>query len=440
MAETKKLLIVGGGFTGLTAAYELSKGTDFSVTLVERSDHLGGLAAGFPLLGTSLEKTYHHLFTTDTAILGLVEELGLAGQLMWCDSSMGIYRGGRTYPFMTPVDLLRFAPCAWPGRLRVGLTALYLKHNRNWRGFASRRASEWMARACGRSAMDTIWTPLLKGKFDQYAESISMAWLWARINTRANSRPPGGTREQLGYFRGGFACVIERLQPELLRRQVRIQTGAAVSGFSLQERSALINGQKERFDFCVFTGPSPALAALLPADPQLQGYGQRLRQIQYLGAITLVFVSEQDIGRYYWLNINEPGAPFLIFVNHTRLVDKRLYQSKHVYYIGAYSPADSPLFSLSDEELTRRWWDYLRRIFPEFDPAQVQERYVFRFKAAQHIVDTQYEEKIPPYRTPLPGLFLANFSQIFPQDRGTNWAVSEGQKIAALIRKEADMR
>ena len=150
MSAPKKILIVGGGFTGLTAAYKLSQEPDFSVTLVEGSDHLGGLAAGFPLLGTTLEKAYHHIFLTDADILKLVEELDLTGKLIWCESSVGIYRDGSVYPFMSPLDLLRFKPCSLPGRLRFGLIALYLQKKKNWRGFVTQTANEWLARACGR--------------------------------------------------------------------------------------------------------------------------------------------------------------------------------------------------------------------------------------------------------------------------------------------------
>ncbi len=362
---------------------------------------------------------------------------------------MGIGSGGATvpwvfiseagpYPFMTPLDLLRFKPCGLAGRLRLGLVALYLKHKRDWRGFVGRRAHEWMAKTCGRDAMQSVWTPLLKGKFDHYYDSVSMAWLWARINTRANSRPPGGGREKLGYFHGGFAVLVERLRSELVRRNVRIETGVTLESFALGGRVAIVNGRAEPFDYCIFTGPSPALAKVLPQDPSLAGYLHQLRSIEYLGAVCLVFVSDQDIGDYYWLNVNEPGAPFLVFLNHTRLVGTELYQSKHVYYIGAYRPADGPFFALPDDEITRQWLDYLRKIFPEFDPARVGERHLFRFKAAQQIVDTRYPERIPAHKTPVPGLFLANFSQIFPEDRGTNWAVSEGLKIAAQVRQEAE--
>ncbi|MGA2786398.1 MAG: NAD(P)/FAD-dependent oxidoreductase, partial [Verrucomicrobiota bacterium] len=421
MSAPKNILIIGGGFTGLTAAYKLSREPGFAITLVEGSDHLGGLAAGFPLLGTSLEKTYHHLFLMDTCILDLVKELGLYDRLLWCESSVGIFRNGKIHPFKTPLDLLRFTPCSLSGRLRTGFTALYLKHRKNWRGFTRRTAHDWMTRACGRSAMAAIWTPLLRGKFDRHFDRVSMAWFWARIHTRANSRS-GSSGEKLGYFRGGFNVVTAALENEIRRRGVKILTGAAVEKIS-DGRTAVINGETVPFDFCVFTGPSPAFARLLPAQDSLNDYAAKLRSIEYLGAACLVFTSDQDLGDCYWVNVNEPGAPFLVFLNHTRLVDKSFYGGKRVYYIGAYLAPEGRTFSLPDDELMKSWFDYLPKLFPEFDPQRVEEKHLFRFRAAQHIVDTDYEAKIPPYQTPLPGVFLANFSQIFPEDRGTNFAV-----------------
>ena len=431
MSAPKKILIIGGGFTGLTAACRLSRDPDFSVTLVEASDHLGGLAAGFPLCGTSLERTYHHLFLTDTAILDLVKELGLQEKLVWRDSSIGIFRNGKIHPFKSPLDLLRFAPCSFPGRLRTGFAALYLKHQKNWRGFTRQTAHDWMTRACGASAMESIWTPLLKGKFDRHFQNVSMAWFWARIHTRANSRSGGGG-EKLGYFRGGFNVVTAALENELRRRGVKIMTGAHVETIS-SERTARINGETVPFDFCVFTGPSPAFAGLLPARESLKDYAAKLHSIEYLGAVCLVFTSDQNLGDYYWVNVNEPDAPFLVFLNHTRLVGREAYGGRHVYYIGAYLAPEGGVFGLPDAELTARWLGYLAKMFPEFDPGRLGEKHVFRFRAAQHIVDTQYAEKIPDYRTPLPGVWLANFSQIFPEDRGTNFAVREGEKVARMI-------
>ena len=374
------------------------------------------------------------MFLTDTHILNLVLELGLQDKLVWCDSSVAIYRDGKIHAFKTPLDLLRFSPCSFTGRVRTGLMTLYLKHQKDWRGFARQTAHGWLTRACGASAMAAIWTPLLRGKFNRHFDRVSMAWFWARLHVRANSRGRGGG-EQLGYFHGGFNVITTALENELRRRGVQIRTGAAVEKISA-DRTAVIQGETVPFDFCLFTGPSPAFAGLLPAQESLRDYAAKLRGIEYLGAACLVFTSDQNLGDYYWINVNEPDAPFLVFLNHTRLMDKSLYGGKHVYYLGAYLPPEGNLFLMSDAGLAGLWFDYLKQLFPEFDAARVDERHLFRFRAAQHIVDTAYEERIPDYRTPLPGVFLANFSQIFPEDRGTNFAVREGLKMAALLQRE----
>lgn len=431
MSETKHILIAGGGYTGLSAAWRLSALPDCTVEVVESSATLGGLAGGCRIAGTSIEKTYHHIFRTDTEVIRLADEIGASACLHWLDSSMGVYLGGKIHPFTTPLDLLRFAPCSLSGRLRTGATIAYLQKRKNWRTLAAQSASAWMRRACGASAMRTIWAPLLSGKFDRHAEEVSMAWLWARIHTRANSRRKGG--EQLGYFRGGFSVLTDALARALVLRGVHIRIEAPVEAFDEEARRARIAGQWEDFDACLFTGPCATFARLMPPRPGLDQYRRKLESIRYLGAVSLVFSSDQVLGDRYWLNINEPGAPFLVFLRHTRLVAATDYNNRQIYYLGAYLAEDNDLARLQDGELIRIWFAYLRRIFPSFDPAQVRERHLFRFAAAQHIADTGYEPRIPASRTPLPGVLLSNFAQIYPEDRGVNFAVRAGFRIAGQI-------
>lgn len=435
---SQPILIIGGGFTGLTTALRLAQQGGYDITLVEQAAELGGLAAGFSIAGTSLEKTYHYLFTSDDYAIRLAHEMGVQEHLFWAETSNAIFLQGKVHPFTTPMDVLRFSPCGWLSRLRIGFTILYLKHRKQWRGLLPQTAQAWMTRACGRRGMETIWTPLLRGKFGSRYDTVSMAWLWTRIHTRANSRASGGV-EKLGYFRGGFNILTSALASELRRRGVKIMTSTSVEKLS-GDRTAVINGASVPFAACIFTGSSAALARLLPAGGSPVGYSEKLTSVGYLGAVCLIFTSNQDLGDAYWVNINEPGAPFLVFINHSRLVGRELYGGKHVYYLGAYLPVDEPRFRMSDAELTRLWLDYLPRLYPAFEAARMEEQHIFRFRAAQHVVDTQYEAKIPEYRTPLPGVYLANFSQIFPEDRGTNFAIREGEKIAALVRGDLAAR
>jgi protoporphyrinogen oxidase len=377
------------------------------------------------------------LFLTDSAILGLAQELGVADRVCWGDSTVGVYLGGRIHPFTTPLDVLRFSPCSLFGRLRLGLTMLYLQKKSNWKPLASQTAYDWLAKACGPGAMQTVWGPLLDGKFSHSSREVSMAWIWARVHSRTNSR--AGGFEKLGYFRGGFAVLIRRLEEELRKANVSFRLGSPVEAIELGQagRAVRVAGESIPFDRCVFTGPSFALARLLPAGSVAETYRERLKAVRCLGAVCLVFVSDQDLAKQFWINMHEKDAPFLVCVQHTRLVGTEMYGGKHVYYLGCYLPQDSPVFQEDEESLVTRWFAYLKTIFPDFNSCRVESRHVFRFNAAQHVVDTDYLSKIPDYRTPVPGVYLANFSQIFPEDRGTNFAVREGIRIANLAREDA---
>lgn len=432
----QRIAVIGGGFTGLAAAYDLAK-QGHAVTILERSPDLGGLASGFQIQGTSLEKTYHHLFKTDTDILSLCEELGLKDRLIWHETSMAVYFENQVYPFGTPLDLLRFKPLSLWNRIRCGVVLLYLQTTNNWQAFNTISALAWMKKWSGAQATRVIWEPLLKGKFSTHHDRVSMAWLWGRIHTRGNSKEHGSTKETLGYINGGFVVLVEALRQALLNRGAKIFTNVLVQTIrphgDTPRVSYTLNQDliDQEFDKVVVTTPSSVFASFIQ-ESATKEYLQLLNSVDYLGAICLVFSSDQSLSKYYWHNINDPTFPFLVFVQHTRYIDTSHYGGKEVYYLGSYLPNDHPSFTMDDAALKRLWFSYLKKIFPDFDERRITDAHLFRFKNAQHIVDLSYERKIPPYQTPISGVYLANFSQIFPDDRGTNFAVREGRKVAKL--------
>jgi protoporphyrinogen oxidase len=429
-----RIAIIGGGFTGLTAALRLS-GQGHEVEIFEASETIGGLAGSFKIEGENIEKTYHHLFRTDIHIIELVTELGLQDKLIWRDSSLGIYFEGKIYPFMTPFDLIKFPPLTFVDRVKTGITTLYLQFTKNWKKFENITAYRFMSKWTGKSSMRAIWEPLLKGKFDKYYDKVSMAWLWARIHIRANSRQKGESGEKLGYFKGGFQIVIDRILEELGRNKVKIHLKTPIS--KIEEDGEFVRVGNDSFDKAIATIPSGIFGKLIESNKSVsEKYIAKLNSIDYLGAVVMVFSSEQDIGEYYWNNINDLESPFLVFLNHTKLIDKSNYNEKYVYYIGSYVAHSHKYFEISNEQLELLWFDYLKKIFPDFDVNQIREKHLFKLKNAQHIVDLNYKSKIPDYKTPIKNLFLANFSQIYPEDRGTNYAVREGNKIAELIMSE----
>jgi protoporphyrinogen oxidase len=399
-----KIAIIGGGMTGMVAARELAiKG--FEVDLYERSEFLGGLLAGFMLGKSHLEKAYHHIFKTDGEILGLIKELGLEEKMVWKESSIAIYNGREIQPFVTPIDLLKFKGLDLFSKVRLGIVSLWLAYDKNWQKYEKVTAVEWIKKYCGSRAYKVIWEPLLKGKFHDRYEEISMAWLWARIHTRSGSKDKNG-KEYLGYMTGGFEQLIGALEKELVKLKVNIYKNETVDLATIEAK----------YDRVVYTGP--------------------LKEVEYLGAICIILESSQNLSSYYWHNINDLNSPFLAFIQQTNLIDKKHYRGNHVYYLGSYLPQNHEWFDKDQKEVEKIYLDYLKKIFPNFERKKIKSINTFRFKTAQHLVTTKY--KVPEYKVS-EKIYQANFAQIYPEDRGTNFAVREGKKMAIMIEKSFEI-
>lgn len=398
MSKKQKIAIIGAGLTGLVAGYRLTQ-KGHKVTIFERSGDIGGLMGGFEIGGTSLEKAYHHIFDTDKYIISLAEELGLKEKLKWYRDNVGLYYGGKMYPFMGAMDLLQFKPLDFMAKVRLGLVKIWLQMDNNWRKYENITAAEWMKKYCGKRGYEVIWEPLLRGKFHKFYDKVSMAWLWARIHTRGDSR--------LGYMTGGFKIIADELAKKIKEKggEIKLKAEAEPSGLL---RSARNDGSG--FDKVLFTGPS--------------------KKVDYLGAICVIFTSKQNLSPYYWHNINDTDSPFLAFIQHTNLVDKNNYGNRHVYYLGTYVPLDHENFSMTDKDLYKNFFDYLKKIKPDFDEKMIENKWNFRLKNAQHVVTKNYQ--VPKSKIG-ENIYQANFAMIYPEDRGINFAVKEGGKVAKLI-------
>lgn len=391
-----KILVVGAGIGGMTVAYRLlQKG--YQVTVVEKDKDLGGLLGGFSMYGTNLEKSYHHVFKTDKYIIALIEELGLEKKLKWYESKTGLYYEGKMYPFAGAIDLLRFKPLGFMDKVRLGLMKIYLEKENNWQKFEGVLAYKWLEKWCGQRAYQIVWKPLLKGKFADRYKDISMAWMWARINTRGNSSESG--KELLGYMQGGFDQITQELA-----KRIKKMGGTIKTNYGFGPAKAL---QDNKYDFIITS--------------------QNLKNVDYLGAITVVFSSKQKLSPYYWHNINDTNSPFLAFIEHTNLVGTKNYRGRHIYYMGTYLPQNHHYFIDSDKKIYDDFFEYLGKIFPDFERKQVEKKWIFKFKNAQHIVTRNYKKQITRNQKK-EKIININFANIYPEDRGINFAVREALK------------
>ena len=431
--------IIGGGLTGLTTAYQLAK-EDVDATVFEASDRLGGLAAGYELAGYRMEQAYHFLYKTDEFILAMVEELGLTDKLTYHKSSVSTYYGDKLYPMESPIDLIKFTPISFFDRIRAGVTVLWLQRERNWRKLSETTALEWLRKYAGRAVTDVIWEPLLRGKFDRYYDKVTMSWLWGRVLQRVDSRDAKLGGEALGYFDGGFKTVIEALEAPVREAGTEIRFNSFIDKLHHDDATGKVivtlkGGEEQVFDRVLATVPSNVLAKMIAGyeekDPE---YFQKIRSVDYLDAAVLSFCTPQKITDFYWHNINTPNSPFVVFLSFTALIGTENFDGNHIYYIGDYIPPEHKYMSMPEEELKELWYSELKKMFPDFDPSQIIDDGLFRMRNAQHIVDIGFEEnKLVPHETPCPGVLMCNFSQIYPMDRGTNYAIRDGNRMAKML-------
>ena len=438
----KKVAVIGGGFTGLVAARRLAM-LGYQVDLYEAQKELGGLVAGFTLKnGAHLERAYHFLYPTDTYMIGLSKELGISDKLKFYRSSIGSFYNGKLYPFMTPVDLLKCPGISFFGKVRTGFMSLYLERVKNWEPLSRITALEWLNKYNGKKVTSVLWEPLLTGKFDKYYDQVTMAWLWGRIRQRQDAKKAGEKFERLGYYDGGFHAVTEALVQEIKKLKVTIHTESPITSISHanHDRVNIVVGGKElTYDSVVSTVPSYVFAKQIAADQTVSDdYKQKLASIDYLDAVLMVISTPQAISDYYWHQFQDKNAPFLVALSLTALTkNTKPYGGNHVYYIGDYVTHDSKIMSDSTDGIRSMWLKGLKDLFPDFDESLIDESHVFKFRNAQHIVDVGYQDnKLTTMETPIKNAYLSNFSQIFPQDRGTNYAVRDGEEVARLVDKK----
>jgi protoporphyrinogen oxidase len=439
ISSNSRVAIVGGGFTGLVSAYRLAQ-SGAQVTIYEQSDVLGGLAAGCTLAGLPLERAYHFIYKTDNYIFDLTKELGVENHIEFYPSTSGFFYKDFLSPFTTALDLLRFKPLSLIERVRTGIVGLLLQTVTDWEPLQKYTAHEWLTKLNGKKVTSIIWEPLLRGKFDRYFDTVTMSWLWGRIAIRAKSRDISGN-ERLGYVKGGFRIISEKIEQEITKRGGIIKTSSVLTNVVRQKNGTIevvANGQGETFDAVLFTTPSQTATTLLVNNEELTSkYVEKANLVKYLDAVVMPFVTDQKIGPYFWYNISDERIPFLTVLSTSALTGEDLFGGKHVYYIGAYVPREHRYMSMKEEDLKEEWFVGLATLFPTFERSSVIESALFRMKDAQHIVGKNYREnELLPYETPVQGVYLANFTQIYPDDRGVNFAVREGGVVANEILKE----
>ena len=428
-----RVAVIGAGVAGLVAAYRLTP--EHEVDVYERWPGLGGMAATIDVGdGHLLERYYHHLFTTDRHIAALYDELGL--ELEWRPSSVAMFAHGRQWPFTTPGDLLRFGPLPPLDRVRMGAAVVALQRLANDRApFERVTARAWIEKWMGRAAWREVWGPMLRGKFGARADDIAMVWIWNKLRLR---RGEDSREEKLGYPAGSWEPLFEALRQRIETRgrvlvdcpavrispELEVTYGAPGSFRAGHDPRRFEAAGSERYDRVIATVPHDIFAQLtgLPEPP-----------IEYFAALCLLLELDRPFSGFYWTNVADRDLPFVGLIEHTNFIEPERYGGRRFLYVANYLEHGHELLDLDADGLLERYLPGLRRVNPAFDPAWVKASWLHREPAAQPIVTVGYDQRIPPLKTSIPGLVLANTTQVYPEDRGTNYAVRLGDEAAKAI-------
>lgn len=430
-----RIAVIGGGVSGLISAYRLGQ-RGHEVRVFERGDAVGGLASCFHLNGVRLDRYYHFIAPSDSAYVSLIEELGLGGSLCWRKTTMGAFTEGRYHPFGTPESLLAFKPLPLPSRIRFGLAALRSRRPRDWAELDGLTAQEWLVSEQGADCYQRIWRPLLEMKFGPAAGDVSAAWMWARMNRIATARRGPFMRERLGYLQGGTSTLLDALVRRIEAADGEVRTSSPVQAVLIEGgrvAGVRVAGQEMEFDAVVSTVAPPVLAGITTGVPA--GFERALSGVRYLGVICWVIVSRTPISSDFWLNIDDSRIPFPGIVTFTHLDPSPALDGMHLSYVPLYMSPDDARWEAGEAEGSRLVREALDVICPGAASDVVQMRR-FRDRWAQPVCEAGHGVRnaaLLGHAAPVPGLYRADMSQIYPEDRSIVNAAAHSERLADVI-------
>lgn len=426
-----KIAIIGAGAVGLTAAYLLAK-EDNEVYLFEKENEIGGLAGYFKdkNWSWSLEKYYHHFFSSDKEVFEIAKELGIENKLFFKIPKTSVFVDGQIYPFDNPKSILLFPKLNLIDKVRTGMTSVFLKLNPFWKPLEKITAEKFIKTTMGKNSFNIIWKPLLISKFGEDYKKIPASWFWTRIKKRSFS---------LGYFEGGYETLLASLQKAILNHNGQILLKINVDSIKRENNKFKLftneGSYPVLFDKVIATTPPTSLLKIFPDLSETEK--KNLEKFESIGSLCLCLELKNSFltDGTYWLSINDSNFPFVAVVEHTNFMNMDKYGGKPILYIGGYYPKNHPFFKLNQKEIINKFMPYLKKINKEFTENEIEQSWLFKDLYAQPVVDINYSQMLPKTRTSIPGFFWASLHHVYPEDRGTNYAIALGKKIAYEIKK-----
>lgn len=421
----QRIAVLGAGPMGLAVAYQLARDGHLPI-IFEADDRVGGMTAAFDFSGLSIERYYHFHCISDHAFLTLLDELGLADKMRWVETKMGYWYQGQLQPWGNPVALLKFRGLSLVAKFRYGLHAFLSTKRTDWKPLDHVEAIGWIKRWVGAEAYEVLWRRLFDYKFYDYTHNLSAAWIWSRIRRIGRSRY-SLFREKLGYLEGGSETLLQAMRADIEAHGGEIRLQCPVSRVVIegkQVRGVEVAGQVETFDKVISTIPLPYVARLMPDLPN--DILHRFQSVKNIAVVCVIVKLRKALTENFWLNTNDPemDIPGLVEYTNLRPLDQ------HIVYVPFYMPGEHPKFAEPDLVFLDKVRRYLKRINPALNDQDFIDLRASRYRYAQPICDPGYLDHLPPVALPVEGLWVADTSYYYPEDRGISESIGFGRRMA----------
>ena len=421
----KVIHILGSGPMGLGVAYQLIK-KGYKPLIFEADDRIGGMTASFDFNGIDIERFYHFHCKTDDAFFQILKELDLTTKFHWQKTKMGFWYKNKIHPWATPIDLLKFPDLNFIQKLRYALHAFISTKRSDWKSLDQINARDWLIKSLGYQTYEILWKKLFDLKFYQYANKVSAAWIWSRIKRTGLSRK-NMFQEELGYLEGGSQTLLDEMKNFILKNGGKIKLKSKVNLVNIENnriKNLIINGKKISSNKVISTIPIPYVNKIIPDLPIL--FAKKYDQIKNIGVVCVIAKLKKNISKHFWLNINDPKMDIPGIIEYTNL---RKISNISIAYIPFYMPQDNKKFKDEDSVFVSKVIRYIQKLNPNIRKDDFIDIKVNRYFYSQPVCEINHAELLPPIKTTIEGLFIADTSFYYPEDRGISESIKLGKKI-----------
>jgi len=447
--------VIGGGITGITAALYLAKTGRFRVILFEKKKELGGLSRSYQWKDIVWDRFYHVILSTDTHLLELIEELKISQKLFWKDTKSGFYGDGKLVPFSSALDFIRFPFLSIFQKFRMALGILYGVRLENKVKLQRLYVGQWLTKVFGRRLYEKFWGPLLRSKLGDAREKTPAIFIWDTIVRLYGARKGATKKEKMGHVCGGYNRILDAAEKRLSELDVKIIKNSAILAVNINENRPIINNiskdtnisidqsvkievvtgkGRDVFEKVVLTIPCPEILSILPVDHE-KPYWVQLKKVRYLSVVCTFLVLTRSLSPYYVINLLDRDIPFTGIIEATNIVDPDQIGGKHLIYLPKYIEGDSPIKSLSDDQIADLFVENLRRVFPDLKDREIVHRRIFRETHVQPLSELNALAYNLTAKTPIPGVYLLNTAMLANTTLNNNAVVTMARRVVKEIRR-----